>query len=233
MEKTLKVLETREISISSYCCGSGIRHVHSRSSPLWWFLHYLVGGVRLSTVVVQWRTSVGFRWVFSGCFQVVVDSSATVPSVLTLTLASFSSTSGVLGAAAFGAEPPIRSARSWLGLESGSGVPLAIGTGSGVVALGGSGEGARALLVSAGEMVGLGAAGFGSGLGLGAGGSGVLASGPSPGLGLETGLRPGFVSELGVTSAGLGTSSFDSADRSGVFLVSGTGLVLVSATELG
>lgn len=96
---------------------------------------------------------------------VVVESSATVPSLLASSAAplDFSSTSGVLGGAAFGAEPPMISMCSGLGLESrpGSGVPLVIG--SGVVGLGGSGVGAG--FRSAGLRRALGS-GLGAGLSL-------------------------------------------------------------------
>lgn len=93
--------------------------------------------------------------------------------------------------------------------------------GSGVVGLGGSGVGVRALLLSG--VGALGAACLGSGLGLDAG---FGSAGLRPAMG--SGPRAG----LSLTSC-LATSDFASTDRSGVFLVSGVGLALVSATGLG
>lgn len=130
---------------------------------------------------------------------VVVESSATAPSLLASILASsiasldFSSISGVFGGAAFGDEPPVRSA--WSG--PGSGVPLVIG--SGVVSLGVSGVGVRAFLLSGVGVVALGEAGLGSRPGLAAGfGS----------AGLRLALGSGLGAGLSLTSAGLGTSKF-------------------------
>lgn len=95
-----------------------------------------------------------------GCSQVVVvdDSSAAVPSLEASTVVPlpFSSSSGVLGGAAFMIELLILSAWSGLGLESGpgSGVPLVMG--SGVVD---SGVGVRAILISKVGVLAFGPAG--------------------------------------------------------------------------
>lgn len=154
--------------------------------------------------------------------MVVVESSATVPSFKASTAVplGFSSTSGVLGGAAFGTS--MISAWSELSLESrsGSGVPLVIG--SGVDDLGGSGVGVRALLISGVGVVALGTVGLGSGLGLGA---------RFGSAGLRSALGSGIGVGLSLTSAGLETSNFASSGWSGVF--SGAGMALVSATGLG
>lgn len=96
---------------------SDVGHVKLKSSAKFqWFLHYLVGGCSIVYRGGRWRKSVGLSLdTCRGSFQVVVvvvESSAMVASLLASKAAplDFSSTSGVLGGAAFGAEPPIISA---------------------------------------------------------------------------------------------------------------------------